>query len=119
MRAKYVAGEDGRYCVRTIAPLGYTIPMDGPVGDLIKRTSISEYRPAHVHFLLDVPGYRRLITHLFAEGTPYLDSDVVFGVKEPLIVRFEEHVGSTPTGEELDQPFLVAHYDFVLQPAAR
>jgi hydroxyquinol 1,2-dioxygenase len=86
LRAKYESRADGSYCVRTIAPFGYTIPMDGPVGDLIKRTSISEYRPAHVHFLLDVPGYRRLITHLFEEGTAYLDTDVVFGVKDELIV---------------------------------
>ncbi len=115
LRAKYQAGDDGSYCVRTIAPLGYTIPMDGPVGHLMRRTSISEYRPAHVHFLLEVPGYRRLITHLFEEGTPYLDSDVVFGVKDALIVRFEQHEGRAPTDEELDRPFLVAHYDFVLQ----
>ena len=38
LRAKYTTREDGSYCVRTIAPLGYTIPMDGPVGDLISRT---------------------------------------------------------------------------------
>jgi hydroxyquinol 1,2-dioxygenase len=115
LRAKYQPREDGTYCVRTIAPLGYTIPMDGPVGELIGRTEISEYRPAHVHFLLDVPGYRRLITHLFEEGTPYLDSDVVFGVKDALIVRFEPGEGPAPTGEELGEPYLVAHYDFVLQ----
>ena len=72
---------DGTYCVRTIAPLGYSIPMDGPVGDLIARTEISHFRPAHVHFLLNVPGFEPLITHLFQEGAEYLDSDVVFGTK--------------------------------------
>jgi hydroxyquinol 1,2-dioxygenase len=116
LRAKYEARGDGSYCVRTIAPFGYTIPMDGPVGDLMARTDISEYRPAHIHFLLDVPGYRRLITHLFVEGTAYLGTDVVFGVKDALIVRFAQQEGTSPTGEELDVPFLVAHYDFVLQP---
>jgi hydroxyquinol 1,2-dioxygenase len=59
LRAKYTAGPDGRYCVRTIAPLGYAIPMDGTVGDLVSRTEISHFRPAHVHFLLNVPGYGR------------------------------------------------------------
>ena len=76
--------------MRTVAPLGYTIPMDGPVGDLISRTDISHFRPAHVHFLLNVPGYEPLITHLFEEGADYLDSDVVFGVKEELVVRYEQ-----------------------------
>jgi hydroxyquinol 1,2-dioxygenase len=118
LRAKYQAREDGDYCVRTIAPLGYTIPMDGPVGDLIRQTSISEFRPAHVHFLLDEPGYAKLITHLFPEGTDYLDSDVVFGVKDALITPFVEHeAGPSPDGGTMDRPFLVARYDFVLQPA--
>ena len=65
------------------------IPMDGPVGDLIGRTDISHFRPAHVHFLLNVPGYEPLITHLFQEGAEYLDSDVVFGTKAELVVGFE------------------------------
>ncbi|WP_250005114.1 dioxygenase [Actinoplanes sp. M2I2] len=118
LRAKYRVRPDGSYCVRTIVPLGYTIPMDGPVGDLIGRTAISAYRPAHIHFLLDEPGYEKLITHLFPAGTEYLDSDVVFGVKDALITPFVEHQpGPSPDGGTMDRPFLVAHYDFVLQPA--
>jgi hydroxyquinol 1,2-dioxygenase len=119
LRALYTAREDGGYCVRTVAPLGYTIPLDGPVGDLMHRTAISEYRPAHVHFLLDAPGYRRLITHLFQEGADYLDSDVVFGTKEELVVAFEpREPGPTPDGGKSTEPWLEARYDFVLQREA-
>ena len=32
LRGIYRSGTDGRYLVKTIAPLGYAIPMDGPVG---------------------------------------------------------------------------------------
>ena len=118
LRAKYTTREDGSYCVRTVAPLGYSIPMDGPVGELMARTDISHFRPAHVHFLLNVPGYEPLITHLFQEGADYLDSDVVFGVKEELVVRFEEkEPGATPDGGKIDRPWLDARYDFVLQPS--
>jgi hydroxyquinol 1,2-dioxygenase len=103
--------------VRTIAPKGYTIPMDGPVGELIGRTAISHFRPAHVHFLIDVAGYEPLITHLFQEGGEYLDSDVVFGTKQELVVPFEpREPGATPDGGSIDRPWLAAHYDFVLQP---
>ena len=116
LRAKYTTRADGGYCVRTVAPLGYTIPMDGPVGELIERTTISHFRPAHVHFLLAVPGFEPLITHLFQEGAQYLDSDVVFGTKAELVVRFEEREpGPTPDGGTLDRPWLEASYDFVLQ----
>ena len=117
LRAKYTTREDGSYCIRTIAPLGYTIPMDGPVGDLIGRTEISHFRPAHIHFLINVPGYEPLITHLFREGSQYLDSDVVFGTKQELVVRFDEReAGPTPDGGTSEVPWAEARYDFVLQP---
>ncbi len=116
LRALYRTRDDGSYCVRTIAPKGYTIPMDGPVGDLISRTDISHFRPAHIHFLLAVPGYEPLITHLFQEGAEYLDSDVVFGTKQELVVRFEHHEpGPTPDGGSSEVPWAEARYDFVLQ----
>ncbi len=116
LRAKYTTREDGSYCLRTIAPKGYTIPMDGPVGDLIARTQISHFRPAHIHFLINVPGYEPLITHLFQEGAEYLDSDVVFGTKQELVVPFElREPGETPDGGRSTEPWVEARYDFVLQ----
>lgn len=117
LRAKYTTREDGTWCLRTVAPKGYSIPMDGPVGALIEQTEISHFRPAHVHFLLNVPGFRPLITHLFQEGAEYLDSDVVFGTKQELVVAFERHEpGPTPDGGTSDVPWVSATYDFVLQP---
>ena len=117
LRAKYAAREDGTYCVRTVGPKGYAIPMDGPVGDLISRTAISHFRPAHVHFLLTADGYQPLITHLFQEGAQYLDTDVVFGTKAELVAAFEPRdPGPTPDGGHSDEPWLEARYDFVLQP---
>lgn len=117
LRAKYTTREDGTWCLRTVAPKGYSIPMDGPVGALIEQTEISHFRPAHVHFLLNVPGFRPLITHLFQEGAEYLDSDVVFGTKQELVVGFEHHEpGPTPDGGTSDVSWVSATYDFVLQP---
>ena len=118
LRAKYTARADGSYCIRTIAPKGYAVPMDGPVGELIRLTDISYFRPAHVHFLLNVPGYEPLITHLFEAGGKYLDSDVVFGTKQELVVDYEHHdPGPTPDGGTTTVPWVSATYDFVLQPA--
>ncbi|RBY90838.1 dioxygenase [Blastococcus sp. TF02A-26] len=117
LRGIYRSRGDGTYCVRTIAPKGYTIPMDGPVGEIMSRTDISHFRPAHVHFKFDVPGYEPLITHLFQEGAEYLDSDVVFGTKQELVVRFDaREPGETPDGGISDVPWVEARYDFVLQP---
>jgi hydroxyquinol 1,2-dioxygenase len=118
LRAVFHTGADGRFVIRTIAPPGYSIPMDGTVGDLLRQTNISHFRPAHIHFFITAPGYEPLITHLFKKGANYIDSDVVFGVKDKLIVEFEKHpAGETPTGEISDQPFVVVNYDFVLSNA--
>ena len=120
LRGQYTSTSTGGYCVRTVAPLGYSIPMDGPVGELISRTDISPYRPAHVHFLIDVPGCEPLITHLFPKGAQFLDSDAVFGAKGELVVEFEDHhPGPTPDGGTCEVPWLMARYDFVLQPRGR
>ena len=84
-RARFVTDADGRFFFRTILPCSYPIPTDGPVGEMILQTRRHPMRPAHVHFLVDAPGYEPLITHVFIEGDKYLDRDVVFGVKRDLI----------------------------------
>src|SRR3954447_21768784 len=80
------------------------------------RWSASKQARTSMHFLINVPGYAPLITHLFREGAEYLDSDVVFGTKEELVVRFEQREpGETPEGGTSAEPWVEARYDFVLQ----
>lgn len=120
MRGMYRTGADGKYHVQTVAPIGYTIPMDGTVGELMSRTTISHMRPAHIHFHLTAPGYHGVVTHLFQRGDQYIDTDVVFGVKEPLIVDFKKQPpGIGPNGERIDTEYFVVDYDFVLQRQAK
>jgi len=115
MRGLYRTQADGSFLIRTVAPIGYTIPMDGTVGELMTRTNISHMRPAHIHFAVSAPGHEQLVTHLFRKGDEYIESDVVYAVKEPLIVEFiEKPAGKAPSGETLSTPFFEAHYDFVL-----
>jgi hydroxyquinol 1,2-dioxygenase len=119
MRGVYHTKADGSYAVRTVVPIGYSIPMDGPIGALFRKTEISEMRPAHIHFCIEAPGYHRIVTHLFDRTCRYIETDVVYGVKEPLIVDFVEHPpGVAPNGETIDTKFYTIKYDFVLQPAA-
>ena len=118
LRGVYRTDKDGRYVVRTVAPIGYTIPLDGPVGALVTRTGISPYRPTHVHFDVSADGFTPVITHIFRNGVAHLDDDVVFAVKDRLIVDFVEHKpGVAPNGERIDVPYLTANFDFVLAPA--
>jgi catechol 1,2-dioxygenase len=85
LRGLFTADDDGRFHFRTIEPRHYPIPYDGPVGELLAATGRHAYRPAHLHLIVSAPGYRPVTTHVFVAGSPYLDSDAVFGVKESLV----------------------------------
>ena len=89
-RARFITDADGRIAFRTILPCSYPIPTDGPVGQMILELRRHPYRPAHVHFLVNAPGHEPLVTHVFIEGDKYLDTDVVFGVKDDLISKVEK-----------------------------
>jgi len=116
MRGIYKSQPDGSYSVRTVAPISYTIPMDGPVGAFFNRTNMSHMRPAHIHFAVSAPGYHYLITHLFQKGDEYIENDVVYGVKDALIVEFmKKPPGRASNGETVDVPFYEVKYDFVLE----
>ncbi len=107
LRGRFVATDDGRFEFRTIRPVPYPVPDDGPVGRLLKATGRHPWRPAHVHLMVSSPGHRTLTTHLFDAESPYLDSDAVFGVRDSLIVRFE------PDDESQG---VVARFEVALQP---
>src|SRR5262245_61303648 len=52
LRGKFTTGKDGQFSFRSIKPAGYPIPINGPVGDLLKAQGRHNMRPAHLHFLI-------------------------------------------------------------------
>jgi hydroxyquinol 1,2-dioxygenase len=100
------ADGNGRFHFKTILAEAYPIPSDGPVGALLEATRNHPWRPAHLHFMIEAPGYERLITHVFREGDQYLDSDVVFGVRSTLIADWVRQSDGSYS----------LQYDFVLNP---
>jgi hydroxyquinol 1,2-dioxygenase len=116
MRGIYRSKPDGSYSIRTVAPISYTIPMDGPIGEFFGRTTMSHMRPAHIHFAISAPGYHGVVTHLFQKGDQYIENDVVYGVKAPLVVAFVKRPpGKAPNGDTVDTEFYEVKYDFVLE----
>ncbi|PKV97665.1 hydroxyquinol 1,2-dioxygenase [Amycolatopsis echigonensis] len=117
-RAWLRTGPDGEYRFWSVLPAPYPIPHDGPVGDLLKAAGRGPMRPAHLHFMVTAPGYRRLITHIFLAGDPHLRDDAVFGVKDSLIVDATTHAGGlAPDGTEPAAPWASIAFDLVLAPA--
>ncbi len=107
LRGVYTTDENGRYEIRTVRPVPYPIPYDGPVGSLLKANSRGFMRPGHTHVWLRAPGYKDLITHVFDTASEYLDDDAVFGVRTSLCTTF----APDETGE------LATTFDFLLDRA--
>lgn len=119
-RAHLHSDDEGRYAFWAVRPVPYSIPHDGPVGDLLAAAGRGSMRPAHIHFMVRAPGCATLVTHVFAAGDPHLADDAVFGVKDSLVVRLEEQpAGPAPGGRRLEEPWCRLAFDIVLAPAPR
>ena len=95
-RAQFRTDGQGRYWFRATLPLGYTIPLDGPVGAMIRAQGRHGCRPAHTHFLIGAPGYRELVTAIYYGYDQYIESDTVFGVSKSLVVEPKAGVPGAP-----------------------
>jgi catechol 1,2-dioxygenase len=113
LRGKFMTDGQGHFGFRSVKPAGYPIPVDGPVGDLVRATKRHNYRPAHLHFLIYKPGFKTLISQIYVNDDPRLETDVQFGVTRALIGNYVRHEGAAPakdvTGEwySLDQTFVM------------
>ena len=115
MRGRFRTDADGRFHCWSIKPAAYPIPHDGPVGQMLEAQGRHPWRPAHVHFMISAARHEKLVTHIFASGDQYLDSDVVFGVKDSLIGTFvEKPPGKASDGCIMDRPYCQLHHDFRL-----
>ncbi len=112
-------GDDGRYAFTTVKPVEYTVPSDGPVGDILRACGRHPWRPSHLHYIVTAPGYRPLVTEIFPDDDPYLDEDTVFGVRSDLVMHYDERPASAfPEGlaisGKVTEPFLHVTFDITL-----
>ncbi|MDO9710943.1 dioxygenase family protein [Paracraurococcus lichenis] len=113
MRGRFRTDAAGRFHMRTVKPMGYSIPMDGPVGQFVQRQNRHGMRPGHIHILVQAPGYRELVTALYMADDRNIDSDTVFGVSQSLVVMPEKGLPDAPRS---DLPAI--RYDFRLSRLA-
>jgi len=116
LRGQFRTDAEGRFWFWSVRPSAYPIPDDGTVGEMLAAQGRHPWRPAHVHFIVRAAGFRPLVTHIFAEGDAYLDSDAVFGVKSSLVRPYEERPpGVAPDGTVRAEKYVHMHADFVLE----
>jgi len=112
LRGVFTTGADGNYSFRTIRPVSYPVPIDGPVGEVFRASGRHNWRAAHVHAIVSAAGYRPVTTHIFDSANEYLDSDAVFGVRDSLIQEFRAAGPGDP-----DDVTYVVDVDFALAPS--
>jgi protocatechuate 3,4-dioxygenase beta subunit len=96
LRGRFVSDQAGCFHFKTVKPAGYPIPVDGPVGELVRATRRHNFRPAHLHFMVYKPGFKTLISQVYSPDDEHIDSDVQFGVTRALIGNFIRHDAPSP-----------------------
>jgi len=108
LRGIFTTPPDGRYNFYCLRPSTYSIPIDGPAGQLLQLLDRHTMRPAHLHIMITAPGFKTLITELFDQRDPHVYDDSVFAVKNGLIVDFLSRHGDPKAQFELDFNFKLA-----------
>src|SRR5882757_4851038 len=94
--ARLTVAPDGSFAFTTVRPVSYTVPDDGPAGDMLRALGRDAWRPAHLHMIIHAPGHKPLITEFFPEDDKYLDRDAVFGVRAGLVLPFRRVTDRPP-----------------------
>lgn len=117
LRGIFETDAEGRYYYTTVLPKPYTVPYDGPVGELLRAGTRHAWRPAHLHYMIRARGMRAITTEVFFENTEYVDNDAVFGVRRSLLAKVEPFKADKAGNPPLERkPDAMLRFDFVLAP---
>ncbi len=116
LRGSLITDCDGRVWFRSVLPAGYPVPTHAVVGKLVAAQHRHPYRPAHLHVIAHRTGYRTLVTQLYVDGDPHLDTDVVFAVTRRLVGGFVRHDEPHPEHPDLDVPWYSLTKTLRVQP---
>jgi hydroxyquinol 1,2-dioxygenase len=115
LRGKFITDARGHFSFRSVKPAGYPIPIDGPVGDLLRAQGRHNMRPAHLHFLAYKPGFKTLVSQIYPPDDKYIDSDVQFGVTRHLLGNFVRHDSGPAPAADVTAPWYSLTHDFVME----
>jgi hydroxyquinol 1,2-dioxygenase len=116
LRGKFMTDADGRFEFRSVKPAGYPIPIDGPVGELLRAQGRHNMRPAHLHFLIYKEGFKTLVSQIYVNDDPYLDSDVQFGVTQALVGNYVRHDAGPAPAPDVKVPWYSLDQTFRMEP---
>jgi len=103
---------------RSIKPAGDPIPVNGPVGALLRAQGRHNMRPAHIHFTLVKPGYKTQFSQVYSSDDPHLDTDVQFAVTQKLVGTYVLHEHTPAPDGEVTGPWYSLDYAFTIESGA-
>ena len=118
LRGKFTTDAAGRIALRTVKPVGYPVPVNGPVGTLLRAQGRHNVRPAHLHFLITRAGFKAQFSQVYSDDDPHVEDDVQFGVTRALIAHYERHdpaAGAAPPAPDVTGPWYTLSRRFVLE----
>ena len=115
LRGKFITDRDGHIAFRSIKPAGYPIPIDGPVGELLRAQRRMNRRPAHLHFLAHKDGFKTLISQVYVNDDPFLDKDSQFGVTRHLIGDYVRHDNEKAPAPDVKGSWYSLEHTFVME----
>ncbi len=119
LRRRIATDGEGRYRFRSLLPAGYGCPPDGPTQELLSAIGRHGQRPAHIHFFVEAPGFRKLTTQINIAGDEYLHDDFAFATREGLIPEIVRHADPAEiTQHGLNEPFVTINFDFIMHREA-
>jgi hydroxyquinol 1,2-dioxygenase len=115
LRGKFTTDMNGRISFRSVKPSGYPIPVDGPVGELLRKQGRHNMRPAHLHFLAEKHGFKTLVSQVYVPDDPNLETDSQFGVTKHLIGNFVRHDSGQAPASDVAAPWYTLDYAFTME----
>src|ERR1700728_2339720 len=115
LRGKFTTDKDGHISFRSVKPAGYPIPIDGPVGELLRAAGRHNMRPAHLHFLTYKPGFKTLISQIYDPEDKNIETDVQFGVTHHLIGNYVKHDEPCTRAADVKAPWYSIEHTFIME----
>jgi catechol 1,2-dioxygenase len=104
----------GNYSFSSVVPVGYSVPPAGKTQQLLDQLGRHGHRPAHIHFFVSAPGYRKLTTQINIDGDPYLWDDFAFATRDGLVPELKKAEAAEGKPYGVEGQFVLIDFDFTL-----
>lgn len=112
LRRAIITDANGRYEFKSFLPVGYSCPPGGSTDTLMSLLGRHGSRPAHIHFFVTAPDFRKLTTQINIEGDPLTYDDFAFATRPELVPPVVRISAEQAAEHGKDEAFAKIDFDF-------